>query len=355
MSFARPSMDKTLHGRKTSKLFRKPYLPEQRGISNDACPSSIRSNMVQKECPFVLLSIEKQKTVKIFFRTGNRKTCNKHKLDSELLWSRFKMAFRGRFQKKTLETLKEHGFYFFHLPLFLYIMSRFCRPSSNGRSAKSIAILIRPISRGGFLMRQHSGVIQIFSTVFFGLLCLFGQYQTSSALEKPTNVLFVNESGSHRLQGHFDFSSRNVIHYNRFSLDITKKKPYRDGHGRLISIPNTRAFEGAYEVTYHFWHPRNERHLLDAIVVKTYDRKGRLLKHGAFDRGVFVVLLTHDLFHDRRIQFIDIGKFIKGDPSLYVKVRVQNSQKIALVPFTTFLTDFTRRINTVPVASWAVR
>ncbi|KGA92947.1 hypothetical protein LptCag_1324 [Leptospirillum ferriphilum] len=204
-------------------------------------------------------------------------------------------------------------------------------------------------------MKQHSSAVHFLSTVFFALLCLFGQYNTSPALETPTNVLFVNESGSRLLQGHFDFSSHNVIHYNHFSLDITKNKPYRDGQGRLIAIPNTRAFKGVYEVTYHFWHPRKERHLLDAIVVKTYDRNGHLLKHGAFDRGVFVVLLTHDLFHDRRIQFIDIGKFIKGDPSLYVKVRVQDSRKIALVPFTTFLTDFTRRINTVPVASWAVR
>ncbi|MCL4460263.1 MAG: hypothetical protein M1297_00920 [Nitrospirae bacterium] len=174
-------------------------------------------------------------------------------------------------------------------------------------------------------------------------------------MEKTTNVLFVNEAGTHHLQATFDFSSRNIIHYNHFSIDITKNKPYRDGQGRLITIPDTHAFEGVYEVTYHFWHPRNERHLLDAIVVKAYDRRGHLLKHGAFDRGVFVVLLTHDLFHDHRIEFLDIGSFIKGDPSLYVKVLLRNSGKIALVPFTTFLTDFTRRINTVPVASWAVR
>ena len=205
-------------------------------------------------------------------------------------------------------------------------------------------------------MRKHSGAILfLLPTVSFVFLCLFGQCLPCFASEKSTNVLFVNESGSHPLRGPFDFSLRNVMHYNHFSLDITKKKPYRDDHGRRISIPNTQAFKGVYEITYHFWHPRNERHLLDAIVVKTYDRNGHLLKHGAFDRGVFVGLMTHDLFHGRRIQFLDIGKFIKGDPSLYVKVRLQHSRKIALVPFTTFLTDFTSRINTVPVASWAVR
>lgn len=194
-----------------------------------------------------------------------------------------------------------------------------------------------------------------FLTAAVFLLFLIGNISPVMCMENQEKVLFVTKNGSRLYYGTFDFSSRNVIHYNHFSLDITKNNPYRDDKGRLIAVPETRNFDGVYEITYHFWHPRNERRLLDAIVVKTYDRSGHLLKHGAFDRGVFVVILTDDLFHGQKIEFLDIGKFIKGDQSLYVKVRLQNSKEIALVPFTTFLADFTRKINTLPVASWAVR
>jgi len=205
---------------------------------------------------------------------------------------------------------------------------------------------------GGLLMGKMTSK---YLKTAISLLFLMGNLSPVMGMDKPAKVLFVTENGSRTVNGTFDFSSRNVIHYNHFSLDITKKKPYRDDKGRLISIPETRTFNGVYEITYHFWHPRNERRLLDAIVVKTYDRNGHLLKHGAFDRGVFVVILTNDLFHGQKIEFLDIGKFIRGDQSLYVKVRIEGSRRIALVPFTTFLTDFTRKINTVPVASWAVR
>ncbi len=172
---------------------------------------------------------------------------------------------------------------------------------------------------------------------------------------KTTKVFFVTDKGMVIKNGTFDFSLKNIIHYNKFSLDITKEKPYRDGAGRTVAIPDTPTFHGVSEITYHFWHPRHERRLLDAIVVKTYDKNGHLVKHGAFDRGVFVVILSQDLFHGKRIEFQDVGRFIKGDRSLYVKVRIRKSDQTALIPFTTFLSDFTRRINTIPVASWAVK
>ncbi|MHB1286803.1 MAG: hypothetical protein ACYCYP_09635 [Leptospirales bacterium] len=172
---------------------------------------------------------------------------------------------------------------------------------------------------------------------------------------KTTKILFVTEKGAEIRNGTVDFSLKNIIHYNRFALDITKEKPYKDGKGRIIAIPDTPTFNGVSEITYHFWHPRHERRLLDAIVVKTYDRAGHLVKHGAFDRGVFIVILSQDLFHGKGIEFQDVGKFVEGDNSLYVKVKVQKTNQIALIPFTTFLSDFTRRINTIPVASWAVK
>lgn len=172
---------------------------------------------------------------------------------------------------------------------------------------------------------------------------------------KTTSVLFVTEKGMKTERGDFNFSLRNVLHYNKFFLDITREKPYQDAKGRMISIPATPAFQGVSEITYHFWHPRNERRLLDAIIIKTYDHMGNLLKHGAFDRGVFIVILSQDLFHGNNIEFQDVGKFIKGDPSLYVKIQIQKTKQTALIPFTTFLSDFTKRINTIPVASWAVK
>ncbi|MHB8422674.1 MAG: hypothetical protein ACYDAM_07900 [Leptospirales bacterium] len=172
---------------------------------------------------------------------------------------------------------------------------------------------------------------------------------------KTTNILFVTDKGMKVERGDCNFSVKNILHYNQFSLDITKEKPYQDQKGRRITIPDTPAFRGVSEITYHFWHPRNESRLLDAIVIKTYDHKGHLIKHGAFDRGVFIVILSKDLFHGKRIEFQDVGKFLKGDTSLYVKVQLQETKQIALIPFATFLSDFTRRINTIPVASWAIK
>ncbi len=177
----------------------------------------------------------------------------------------------------------------------------------------------------------------------------------SIAHAKPSRILFVTDKGMEIRNGTVDFSLKNIIHYNKFSLDITKEKPYIDGQGRVISIPDTPTFNGVSEITYHFWHPRHERRLLDAIVVKTYDRSGNLVKHGAFDRGVFIVILSQDLFHGGGIEFQDVGKFVEGDNSLYVKVKLRKTNQIALIPFTTFISDFTRRINTIPVASWAVK
>jgi hypothetical protein len=180
-------------------------------------------------------------------------------------------------------------------------------------------------------------------------------FGTNLAHANTTQVLFVGKGGIREMSGSFDFSDRNIIHYNQFSLDITKDKPYRDGMGRALVIPDTPEYKGISEVTYHFWHPRNERRLLDAIIVKAYDEKGRLIKHGAFDRGVFVVILSEDLFHGDWVEFQDVGRFVHGDSSLYVKVLLRKRNRIALVPFTLFLEDFTKKINTVPVASWAVK
>ena len=44
-----------------------------------------------------------------------------------------------------------------------------------------------------------------------------------------------------------------------------------------------------------------------------------------------------------------------GDKSFYVKVVVRKTHKVAILPFTDFINDFTRQINTQPVVSWAVK
>lgn len=212
---------------------------------------------------------------------------------------------------------------------------------------------------GGFDMFRplHSGISPVAQSVapvmFIFLLCV--TFGTIPARANTAQVLFVGENGIRVKAGSFDFSAHNILHYNRFSLDITKSKPYRDGMGRTLVIPDTPEYKGIKEVTYHFWHPRNESRLLDAIIIKAYDGKGHLIKHGAFDRGVFVVILSEDLFHGDWVEFQDVGTFIPGDPSLYVKVLLRKKNRIALIPFTLFLEDFTKRINTIPVASWAVK
>lgn len=176
-----------------------------------------------------------------------------------------------------------------------------------------------------------------------------------SPAKQTTGVLMVSNKGIKTFDGRTIFSKSHIINYKDLFIDITKKKPYKDPSGRMVTIPNNAIFKNANEVTFRFWHPRNEPRLLDGIVVKSYDKKGHLIHHGVFDRGVFVSMMIKDLFHGKWVELQDVGTFVKGDKSLYVKVRIRHSQQIALVPFATFLQDFANRINTEPVISWAVK
>jgi hypothetical protein len=181
------------------------------------------------------------------------------------------------------------------------------------------------------------------------------QPSEASAEMIRAKVLFVTQKGATEkaLDLIFDKSAR--LHYNKFWMDITRSKPFIDANGRKIVIPNTSTFRGINEITIRFWHPRGEPTLLDAIVVKAYDMQGKLVKHGAFDRGVFVVLLSDSLFNGNYVRFDGIGTYVKGDQALYVKVLVRKTRQVALIPFADFINDFTRQINTQPVVSWAVK
>ena len=178
-----------------------------------------------------------------------------------------------------------------------------------------------------------------------------------TALAKTTRekVLFVTQKGSTEKTLSLNFAPSRRLHYNKFWMDITRTKPYVDAKGRKIVIPDTKTFQGINEITIRFWHPRHEPNLLDAIVVKAYDKKGHLVKHGAFDRGVFVILLSNSLFKGNFVRFDGIGHYVPGDKSLYVKVMVRKTHKVAILPFADFINDFTRQINTQPVVSWAVK
>jgi hypothetical protein len=192
------------------------------------------------------------------------------------------------------------------------------------------------------------------SVAVFSFSALFLSPSISQAKE-TTGVLMVSNKNITEFDGKTVFSAEHIINYKKLFIDITKEKPYKDPSGRIVSIPNNDIFKNASEVTFRFWHPRNEPRLLDGIVVKSYDKNGHLIHHGVFDRGVFVSMMIKDLFHGKWVELQDIGTFVQGDKSLYVKVRIRHSKQIALVPFATFLQDFANRINTEPVISWAVK
>ncbi|BAM07194.1 hypothetical protein LFE_1512 [Leptospirillum ferrooxidans C2-3] len=176
-----------------------------------------------------------------------------------------------------------------------------------------------------------------------------------SSAKETTGVLMVSNKHISAFDGKTSFSPKHIINYQNLFIDITKTKPYRDPNGRIVAIPRNAIFKNANEVTFRFWHPRHEPRLLDGIVVKSYDKNGHLIHHGVFDRGVFVSMMIKDLFHGKWVELQDVGTFVQGDKSLYVKVRIRHSKQIALVPFATFLQDFANRINTEPVISWAVK
>ena len=177
----------------------------------------------------------------------------------------------------------------------------------------------------------------------------------ATAKTTQTKVLFVTQKGTKERTLDLEFGQSTRLHYNHFWMDVFRNKPFIDPDGRKVVVPDTPTFKGIHEITVRFWHPRNEPNLLDAIVVKAYDSKGRLVKHGAFDRGVFVLLLSNSLFKGNIVRFDGIGHYIHGDRSLYVKVLVQKTHQVAIIPFADFINDFTKQINTQPVVSWAVR
>jgi hypothetical protein len=181
------------------------------------------------------------------------------------------------------------------------------------------------------------------------------QPSIARAEKTGTHILFVTQNGSTEKAMDLTGGKSTRLHYNKFWMDITRDKPFVDANGRKIVIPNTKTFKGINEITIRFWHPRGEPTLLDAIVVKAYDKHGKLVKHGAFDRGVFVLLLSDSLFNGNYVRFDGIGTYVKGDQGLYVKVLVRKTKQIALIPFADFMNDFTKQINTQPVVSWAVK
>ncbi|MDA8028007.1 MAG: hypothetical protein M0Z25_03370 [Nitrospiraceae bacterium] len=170
-----------------------------------------------------------------------------------------------------------------------------------------------------------------------------------------TKVLYVTQNGSREKTLDLELGQSSRLHYNHFWMDVTRTKPFVDSKGRKVIIPDTPTFRGIQEITVRFWHPRGEPNLLDAIVVKAYDSQGRLVKHGAFDRGVFVLLLSNSLFKGNYVRFDGIGHYVRADKSLYVKVLVRKTRQVAIIPFADFINDFTRQINTQPVVSWAVK
>ncbi len=195
------------------------------------------------------------------------------------------------------------------------------------------------------------GLLAMTAFSFLSILLL----PSPSPAKETTGVLMVSQKHITPFDGKTNFSQRHIINYKNIFIDITRKKPYRDPNGRIVTIPHNDIFKNANEVTFRFWHPRNEPRLLDGIVVKSYDKKGNLIHHGVFDRGVFVSMMIKDLFHGKWVELQDVGTFVQGDKSLYVKVRIRHSKQVALVPFAIFLQDFADRINTEPVISWAVK
>jgi len=202
--------------------------------------------------------------------------------------------------------------------------------------------------------RKTRGVRRLLAVAVFSFSAMIFAPSLSPAKE-TSGVLMVSNKSVTEFDGKTIFTARHIINYKDLFIDITKKKPYKDPRGRMVSIPHNDIFKNANEVTFRFWHPRNEPRLLDGIVVKSYDKKGHLIHHGVFDRGVFVSMMIKDLFHGKWVELQDVGTFVQGDKSLYVKVRIRHSKQIALVPFATFLQDFANRINTEPVISWAVK
>ncbi len=194
------------------------------------------------------------------------------------------------------------------------------------------------------------------ATMFAATLIVSGVSPTSAAAKTTrSKVLYVTQAGSSEKTMDLVFARSARLHYNHFWMDVFRNKPFVGPDGRKVIIPDTPTFKGIHEITVRFWHPRNEPDLLDAIVVKAYDNKGRLVKHGAFDRGVFVVLLSNSLFKGQFVRFDGIGHYVRGDKSLYVKVLVLKTHQVAIIPFADFINDFTRQINTQPVVSWAAR
>ncbi len=211
------------------------------------------------------------------------------------------------------------------------------------RSAPHLLRKLRPLSLSVALLLGAPGILPGAHA---------GTAQANTTRQK---VLFVTERGSAEKILPLNFAPDRRLHYNKFWMDITREKPYVDSKGRRIVIPSTKTFRGIHEITVRFWHPRGEPNLLDAIVVKAYDKKGHLVKHGAFDRGVFVILLSNSLFGGNFVRFDGIGHYVPGDKSLYVKVKVRKTHQVAILPFADFINDFTRQINTQPVVSWAVK
>jgi hypothetical protein len=201
------------------------------------------------------------------------------------------------------------------------------------------------------------GTIAAACSLSAGLVLSVSLFEPTLAIAEKTRtkVLFVTQKGSSEKALDLILNQSARLHYNKFWMDITRTKPFVDSNGRKIVVPDTYTFKGINEITIRFWHPRGEPTLLDAIVVKAYDSKGQLVKHGAFDRGVFVLLLSDSLFKGNYVRFDGIGNYVRGDRSLYVKVLVRKTKQIALIPFADFMNDFTKQINTQPVVSWAVK
>lgn len=179
--------------------------------------------------------------------------------------------------------------------------------------------------------------------------------EPASAGTSGTPVLFVTKDSMTERTLALAAPGPSRLHYNKFWMDITRDRPFVDANGSRIVIPDTPTFRGITEMTVRFWHPRGEPDLLGAIVVKAYGKDGKPVKHGAFDRGVIVVLLSSSLFKGSLVRFDGIGTYIAGDRSLYARVLVRKTRQVALIPFADFMNDFTRQINTRPVVSWAVR
>ena len=76
--------------------------------------------------------------------------------------------------------------------------------------------MFRLFHRGTYLDAKSVALI-----LFFFFILFFVAFGTVPARSNITQVLFVGENGIREKAGSFDFSAHNILHYNRFSLDIT--------------------------------------------------------------------------------------------------------------------------------------